>query len=441
MSSRTIAIILTLLALSCGGALADRLYIDVSAPGIKAIPTAVPAMRIVGKLEGEENAQAIIEEIRRNVAMAGEFELLEPRTYTEDPQANALTPDDHSYDNWRSLGAQLVIKGEIAQGDPGEYRVELHAYDVARRVFLFGKRYKAPASAVEHTSYLFTNTLLEELTGKPGAFGTKIAFVTRKGQTKNIASVRMNGSEFRMLTQNGSLNLNPTWSRDGSSIYLTSYYGGRPNLCRLDLLSGELRYVYRGQGVDMPGEESPDGRTLAFASSEEGNTNIFSMDLQSKKSVRLTSNSAIDVSPSWSPDGRRMVYVSDMRGNPNLFILDTGSPTAAPLRITFEGKHIGDPAWSPNGDKIAYSAMDENGVFQIYTVDAEGKSTERLTSGSKDTSQPSWSPDGRFMAVTSNRDGADAIYVLRLGTGRTWRVSPPGVEASQPAWAYGRAQK
>lgn len=441
MYFRLVIALALLIAAIAAPAFADRLYIDVSAPGIKAIPTAVPDLRIVDPSIPPESARAIVEEIRRNIAMVGELELIDPRSYTEDSQSTALTPDERSYDLWRLAGVQLVIKGEVGLGDGTDLRVELHAYDVTRRVFLFGKRYRAPAGAVEHTAYLFSNTLLEELTGKPGAFGSKIAFVTRKGRTKNIASSRMNGSEFRMLTQNGSLNLNPVWSRDGTSIYLTSYYGGRPNLCRLDLHSGELRYVYRGQGVDMPGEESPDGKTLLFASSEDGNTNIFSMDLASRKAIRLTSNSAIDVSPSWSPDGRWMVFVSDMRGNPNLFVSDAATPGAPPRRITFEGKNIGDPAWSPNGDRIAYSAMDENGVFQIYTVDAEGKSTTRLTAGAKDTSQPTWSPDGRFLAVTSNRDGMDAVYVLRLGTGRMWRVSPAGVEASQPTWSYARATR
>lgn len=432
------ALILTAL-FSVPEALADRLYIDVSAPGIKPLETAAPLLKTIGTQDPKIGRLAIsvTELLRKDLSLAGEFNLQDPKNYFEDPQAAPLTPDNTSFEEWRLLGTQILVKGQLSPAEGGEYRIEFHAYDVARKVFIMGKRYRTPENLLLKTANMFVDALLDELTGKPGVFTTEIAFVVKKRPAKNIASIQMNGSGFRLLTQNNSLNLNPVWARDGNSLYLTSYLGGRPDLCRFYIPAKELRYVYRGEGVGMPGEESSDGKTLLFAATNKENTDIYAMDLATHKSQRMTTNRAIDVSPAWSPDGKSFVFVSDMRGTPHIFIADAKDPSAPPKRITFEGKHNGEPAWSPDGEKIAYTGLDENGYFQVYIVDPQGKYLARLPGGSYDTSQPAWSPDGRFLAITSNKDGADGVYVTRYGTNRMWKLSPPGMEANQPAWSYG----
>lgn len=438
-----IAAIIAAMVLVVHPATADRLYIDIAAPGIKPLPTAIPNLKTLGDLPASEFQPqfSVAEELRRDLAAVGEFDLIGQTAYLEDSQSAPFTPNDASFDSWTQSGAQLLIKGQVSMAGPNEYRVELHAWDVARRAFVLGKKYRSPARAVNETAHMFANALMEELTGKPGSFGTEIAFVAKKGNSKNIATVKMNGSGFRMLTQNSSLNMNPVWARDGVSIYVTSYYGGRPDLCRVHIPSREIRYVYRNDGASMPGEESPDGRKLLLASTAEQNTDVYLLDLATRGTTRLTTNRAIDVSPVWSPDGKRFAYVSDMRGSPHIFTGNAENPDEAPVRITFEGRHNGDPAWSPDGQKIAYTGMDENGVFQVYISDPEGRSHLKLTNGKHDTQQPAWSPDGRFLAVTSNRDGKDAIYVMRLGVDKLVKISPPGVEASQPAWSYGYVAK
>ena len=58
-------------------------------------------------------------------------------------------------------------------------------------------------------------------------------------------------------------------------------------------------------------------------------------------------------------------------------------------------------------DLIAFTGQDEQRVFQVYVVDTKSKRVRQLTSGTRDSLDPTWSPDGRFLALTSNRDGAN----------------------------------
>ncbi len=411
-------------------------YIDINAPVVRRIPTAVPTLRLSeGSAPIKGSAHLVIPEtVRSDLAFTGIFDILNPKGYLEDPQTADLVPTAASFADWRTLGAELLVKGQVfKEGD--EIVADLYAYDAVRREYLFGKRYRASEQAAALIGHMFANTVLEKFTGKPGPFGTSILYAVKRGEGKEVMRADFDGSPPQALTSNGSLNLSPVWSRFGSSVYLTSYFGGDPDLCRIDLRERKLRYFYRGPGVDIPGEESPDGHLLAFSASVAGNSEIYVIDPNTRAVQKLTDNRAIDVSPTWSPDGKRICFVSDRKGAPHLFVM--GADGSEPTRITFKGKHNGDPAWSPDGDKIAFTGMDEKGIFQIFLVKPDGTEVTQLTFGGYDTLEPSWSPDGRFLAVTSRKEGRDAVYILRVGSTEMRRVSPKGDIANQPNWSHG----
>jgi TolB protein len=439
--SAALVLSLALLAPSPSGA---KVYIDINAASIKRVPVAVPVLKTSadyrpGRTSDEPQA-VIAETLRRDLDFVGVFEVLDPKKYLEDPQTAEMVPTTESFSSWYVSGAELLVKGQVDQ-EGEELVVDLFAYDVFRREFLFGKRYRGGRDTVGNMAHMFANAMLEKFTGKAGPFGSEIAYVSQKGNAKEIVRSKLNESGPPIpVTNNGSLNLHPAWSRNNRSIYLSSYFGGVPDLCRVNLGEGVLRYVYKGEGLDMPGEESPDGRTLSFASSSGGNTDIYTLDLRTRNVTRLTSGNSINVSPTWSPDGKKLAFVSDRKGSPNIFVMDAGG-SEEPKRITFSGAHNGDPAWSPDGEKIAFSGMDEKGVFQVFITDPEGGKISQATFGSYDTLEPSWSPDGRFLAVTSRKDGDEGVYVLRVGSSAMRRVSPVGVKASQPSWSYGDPTK
>jgi hypothetical protein len=88
-----------------------------------------------------------------------------------------------------------------------------------------------------------------------------------------------------------------------------------------------------------------------------------------------------------------------------------------------------DPAWSPDGRRLAYLAPGAAGAADVFVADADGSNRGRLTATEVDEASPTWAPDGRRLAI--ERDGS--IVVLRAD-GTELRTLARGTE---PAWSPG----
>ncbi len=397
---------------------------------MRRVPLAVPPLKRLSPRADDAHLE-IARALRGDLRLTGMFELLDPAGYLEDPQRAPVEPDAAAFADWFAVGAEVLVKGSVAV-EAGTLSVDLWAYDVLRRTPLFGRHYEASPEAARDVGHRFANTVVEEFTGTPGPFGTRIAYVVQRGKAKELAVVDMDGADPVLLTRAGSISITPNWSRDGRYLYYSAYLLGDPDLFLLDLATGKNWVVSRRKGIDLGGRDSPDGTELLVVLSTSGNPEIYRLDKETRKLKRLTRSRAIDVAPTWSPDGERVAFVSDRMGNPHIFVMDRDGGNVR--RLTFSGTHNGDPDWSPRGDRIAFTGKDRNGVFQVFVVSPDGGKAKQLTFGAYDTLDPSWSPDGRFLAVTSNREGEQAVYVLRAGSQEYHRISPRGQVASQPAW-------
>jgi Tol biopolymer transport system component len=107
----------------------------------------------------------------------------------------------------------------------------------------------------------------------------------------------------------------------------------------------------------------------AFTSLRDGE--VYVMNADGTAPTRLTNNTAIDEQPAWSPDGAKIAFTSDRAGSKNLDIYVMDADGTAPARLTVTRGLDADPAWSPDGTKIAFISY-RDGNSEIYVMNANG---------------------------------------------------------------------
>ena len=87
-------------------------------------------------------------------------------------------------------------------------------------------------------------------------------------------------------------------------------------------------------------------------------------------------------------------------------------------RLTHNAGYNAEPAWSPDGRKIAFQST-RDGNREIYVMNADGSEKRNLTRNPAKDGRPSWSPDGRRIAFVSDRDGRLEAHVMNAdGSGQ-----------------------
>lgn len=406
---------------------------EIIGPGSQKYPIAISPLRQTG-IVGDPNriSTGIADSIVFDLDLSGWFRVLDRAAYIENPQRSGDTIGSFDFKDWSTIGAVGLVKGRFdVLGD--DLTVELRLFDVAQAKELIGKRYVAKAKDFRRIAHKFADEIINQFTGTPGVFNTRIAYVsTSGGRFKEIYVAHLDGTEKFQVTNNRTINLFPSWTPDGKSIVYTSYKDRRPGLYHFDLFSGKEIKWAPTNGQYVGGRVSPDGRHVAATLEEAGDSNLVLLDTNGKMIRRLTSDPGIETSPSWSPDGRQIVFVSDRSGSPQLYILDLAEGRSR--RLTYSGGYNTTPVWSPKGDKIAYTGR-TGGRFAIFTIGLNREDPRQLTADSYDSEDPSWAPDGRFIVFTSNRMGKYHLYVMQAGGGNQRRLTGSGGDDTKPIWS------
>ena len=129
------------------------------------------------------------------------------------------------------------------------------------------------------------------------------------------------------------------------------------------------------------------------------------------------------ISPAWSPDGNQLAYVAFDHKKPIVYtqVLATGKRFTV---ANYKGSNSA-PAWSPDGRQLAL-VLTKDGSSQIYLVNADGSGLKRLTRSSAIDTEPNWSPDGHYLLFTSDRGGSPQIYRMPAYGGEPVRLTFQG---------------
>ena len=399
---------LLLLAGFAGSAAAERIYLDITASGVRKVVVAIPAFvdRTGSDASGKRGLH-MAELLARALDFHGFVRVIDPARY------GGLQDAD-----WKGLQVDYVVRGGYRL-DGDSLTVEGRLFDVAEDRPLAGRRYRGKARQQDDMVLRFADALVEEFTGEPGISRTSIAYVSDETGRKEIFISDVLGRSRRQVTRHRHLCVSPRFTPDGNFLAYTTYHRGNQDLYITDLRQNRVtRALSRRRGMNLAPAFAPDGKTMVLTLSKDGSPDLYLLDRKGRILKRLTQRAGINVSPSFSPDGTSLVFVSDRSGRPQLYIMEMGSLKVR--RLTFQGTENSEPSWSPKGDRIAYTSL-VDGHYQIYTIDPAGGAPRQVTSAWGEYESPTWSPDGRQIAFSRRRNGHSEICVA-LANGKELRV-------------------
>jgi len=266
------------------------------------------------------------------------------------------------------------------------------------------------------------------------AVPTGIVFVCNRDGADNVCITNSAGDPIRQIT---------SIKGDGEGISSPRWSPGRVKIA-FDLRNASTRrrdvHVMNADGMNIQKltnsdgttfyrnpSWSPDGSQLAF---ECGNPTGWQVCVSAADgfNLRRITDGGNSQNPDWSPDGKTLVFHSDRDSTPDgspafrgsdVYVMNVDGSNVRRLTVTPAGRTSRDPAWSRNGEQIAFTST-RDGEAQIYAIQSDGTLLRRLTHDNKPADHPRWSPDGQELIFHSSRDGTGVVpsaielYVLSV---------------------------
>ncbi len=249
---------------------------------------------------------------------------------------------------------------------------------------------------------------------------------------------RLVPSKFRITTGAAGF----TWASDNRhAVYSWELIPGTGNhFYLMDTETGEFQPISGGAGEERDPAVSPDGRKIAYASGID-DADLMEMTLDGSKVSPLLATSRREYNAAWSPSGLQYAYVSNASGIPGIWMRSIAEGW---IRLLVEGSverslYMATPRFSPDGQRLAYVLPSDRHEVMVFNL--SGGRAVPLESETADQHAPAWSPDGNWIAYT--RFVGQAWEIAKVpagGGGHPVRLSSGGESLSAwIEWAPGGA--
>lgn len=181
----------------------------------------------------------------------------------------------------------------------------------------------------------------------------------------------------------------------------------------------------------LTGEAGIFASRIAYINKSKGRYALQVADADGENARTMTSSKEPIISPAWSPDGNHIAYVSFERKKPSIFVQSLSGQRN--MVANFKGNNSA-PAWSPDGNKLAI-VLTYGANSQVYTINADGSGLKQITKSSAIDTEPTWSNDGKWIYFSSDRGGRPQIYKTSSNGGDVQRVTFEGAYNVSPRFS------
>ena len=361
--------------------------------------------------------------------------LFEPMA-VEDMPDKPVDREAIRFGTWRLLKVDYIVIGKVRTPADGQgHEIHYELYDVHKQEQLLSRITTVGPGDLRFGAHRVADSIYEALTGVPGAFSTRIAYVTAtgvgNGTRYELVVADADGYGPQSIVGSPEPLLSPAWSPDGRQLAYVSFEQGNSAIYLQNVSTGARELISSGRGINGAPAFSPDGSKMALTLSRSGNPEIYVRDMTTGRMQQITQHWSIDTEPAWSPNGRWLYFTSDRGGRPQIYrVPATGG---SPERVTLEGENNARASISPDGRKIAV-AQGRGNEYRIAVWDIESERFLVLTPGRLDES-PSFAPNGS-MILYATREGDRGVLsaVSADGSVRTRLILSEG-DVREPAWS------
>lgn len=367
-----------------------------------------------------------------NLTRTGRFESLDAGKMLSQPS----TEDAVYFRDWRLLGQEYLVIGNMEPAADNKIKVVVGLYDVVKNRRVVRVTQVIGAYQLRDFAHSLSDLIYERITGVRGVFATRIAFVTRKALNNGEYDYRLqiadaDGQRARTVYKSSEPIISVNWSHDGKKLAFANKVGDRWKIFIQELSTGKVSSISDSKGYTSAPAFSPDGKYLAYVSSEKNSPEIYLYDFQTGKSERITRNSYIDTEPSFSPDSNEIVFTSEKGGRPQIYRYSLA--TGRTERLTFEGSQNLRARYSSDGKYLVF-VHTRNGRFHIASMDLATKDIRVLTETSLDES-PSVAPNGTMLIYATQRGNQGILAWVSLDGQVTNEMKSDFGDVIEPAWS------
>ncbi|MEZ4903185.1 MAG: amidohydrolase family protein [Spirosomataceae bacterium] len=340
-------------------------------------------------------------------------------------------PFDHREPHWSPDGKSIVCSAD-RNGNYDIWQIDL---------------------ASKKTTPLTSNTDHEYMPAYSPS-GKLIAFASNRTEGAGIYLILEDNTEKLIAPTGKGTPSAPAWSKDSKWVSYQVILGNKTMLMAVEIATGRIvKWSKEGEDV-FPFRASwasngrmyytADGKIKQQGVEDGSTTNVdfevnmtVSRPIFQRKTYNFDGNSLQTVKgircPVVSPDGKQVAFIA----LGDLWLLTIGIPK--PIKLTDDIYYETDPAWSPDGTKILFSA-DRSGNMDLFVLELSSRKVTQLTQTDDDEYQGSWLANGKKIAYLKqglrNTLATGTVLQIRdLATGETKAVHKPMFQPGQPSWS------
>lgn len=392
--------------------------VEVTGVGMTQLPV------VIAPFKGEATApQKLAAIVQSDLERSGQFKGLDASGTSLDETSR---PD---FSPWRQRSAEALVAGSVSRLADGRYDVRARLWDAVKGQEKSDFRDTVSAGDLRLSAHRMADWVYEKLTGTPGAFSSRITYVTKQSGRYTLWIADSDGENAQSALSSQEPIISPSWSPLGNQVAYVSFESRKPVIYLHEVASGQRRVVANFKGSNSAPAWARDGRSLVATLTRDGGSQLYRIDLAGGEPRRLTQSSSIDTEPAFSADGSQIYFVSDRGGSPQIYRMPAQGGNAE--RVSFNGSYNISPTLSADGRWMAY-VQRQGGQFRLQLMElSTGQSTALTDTGADE--RPSFAPNSRLVVYATQQQG-EALMTTTLDGRIKARLSGKGGDIREPHW-------